>query len=60
VKSVVNANKKASVRRLSSHARIEYLKVQNFRALREVEFKDLTPLTVLLGPNGTARSERQW
>lgn len=37
-------------------ARVEYLKVQNFRALREVEFKDLTPLTVLLGPNGSGKS----
>jgi predicted ATPase len=37
-------------------ARMEYLKVQNFRALREVEFKDLTPLTVLLGPNGSGKS----
>lgn len=36
--------------------RIEYLKVQNFRALREVEFKDLAPLTVLLGPNGSGKS----
>ena len=37
-------------------ARIEYLKVQNFRALKDVEFKDLTPLTVLLGPNGSGKS----
>lgn len=37
-------------------ARIEYLKVQNFRALRDVEFKDLTPFTVLLGPNGSGKS----
>jgi predicted ATPase len=37
-------------------ARIEYLKVQNFRALRDVEFKELTPLTVLLGPNGSGKS----
>jgi predicted ATPase len=36
--------------------RIEYLKVKNFRALRDVEFKDLTPLTVLLGPNGSGKS----
>jgi len=36
--------------------RIEYLKVQNFRALREVGFKDLTPMTVLLGPNGSGKS----
>ena len=31
---------------LAAPARIEYLKVQNFRALRGVEFKNLTPLTV--------------
>ena len=37
-------------------ARIEYLKVQNFRALRDVEFKELTPMTVLLGPNGSGKS----
>ena len=37
-------------------ARIEYLKVRNFRALRDVEFKDLMPLTVLLGPNGSGKS----
>ncbi len=37
-------------------ARIEYLRVQNFRALRDVEFKDLKPLTVLLGPNGSGKS----
>ena len=36
--------------------RIEYLKVRNFRALREVEFRDLTPMTVLLGPNGSGKS----
>ncbi len=37
-------------------ARIESLKVQNFRALRLVEFNKLTPLTVLLGPNGSGKS----
>lgn len=37
-------------------ARIEYLRVENFRALREVEFRALTPLTVLLGPNGSGKS----
>ena len=36
--------------------RIEYLKVGNFRALRDVEFKNLTPMTVLLGPNGSGKS----
>lgn len=37
-------------------ARIEYLKVQNYRALRAVELANLTPLTVLLGPNGSGKS----
>jgi predicted ATPase len=37
-------------------ARIEYLKVRNFRALKDVELKDLTPLTVLVGPNGSGKS----
>ncbi|MCY4332593.1 MAG: AAA family ATPase [Cyanobacteria bacterium MAG CAR1_bin_15] len=36
--------------------RIERLKVQNFRALRDIELKNLTPLTVLLGPNGSGKS----
>jgi predicted ATPase len=36
--------------------RIESLKVQNFRALRDVELPKLTPLTVLLGPNGSGKS----
>lgn len=37
-------------------SRIEYLRVENFRALKKVEFKKLTPLTVLLGPNGSGKS----
>jgi predicted ATPase len=37
-------------------ARIEYLRVENYRALRRVEFKNLTPLTILLGPNGSGKS----
>lgn len=47
---------KAYNTQLGARARIEYLKVQNFRALHDVEFKDLTPLTVLLGPNGSGKS----
>ena len=46
---------KAAARR-DALPRIEYVKVQNFRALRDVELKDLTPLTVLLGPNGSGKS----
>lgn len=41
---------------IPTQARIEYLKVENFRALRAIEFKNLTPLTVLLGPNGSGDS----
>lgn len=37
-------------------ARIEYLRVQNYRALKQVEFKNITPMTVLLGPNGSGKS----
>jgi predicted ATPase len=36
--------------------RIEYLRVQNYRVLRDVELKNLTPLTVFLGPNGSGKS----
>ncbi|MEG5045484.1 AAA family ATPase [Microcoleus sp. B4-C1] len=36
--------------------RIEYLKVQNYRALNNLELKNLTPLTVFLGPNGSGKS----
>jgi len=36
--------------------RILSLKVKNYRALRNIELKDLTPLTVLLGPNGSGKS----
>ena len=37
-------------------ARIEYLRVENYRALKRLELKKLTPLTVLLGPNGSGKS----
>lgn len=43
-------------RMASRPARIEYLKVENYRALRHVELKQITPLTVLLGPNGSGKS----
>jgi len=36
--------------------RIEYLRVRNYRALRSLELKALTPLTVFLGPNGSGKS----
>lgn len=36
--------------------RIEYLRVKNYRALHDLELKDLTPLTVFLGPNGSGKS----
>ena len=37
-------------------ARIEYLRVQNYRALQDVEFKGITRLMTLLGPNGSGKS----
>jgi predicted ATPase len=36
--------------------RIEYLRVRNYRALRDLTMEGLTPLTVLLGPNGSGKS----
>jgi predicted ATPase len=39
-----------------SPPRIEYLRVQNYRALQYVEFKNITPLMALLGPNGSGKS----
>ena len=36
--------------------RVTALRVRNYRALRDVNLKDLTPLTVLLGPNGSGKS----
>jgi predicted ATPase len=35
---------------------IETLKIKNYRALRDLELRELTPLTVLLGPNGSGKS----
>jgi predicted ATPase len=32
------------------------LAIRNYRVLRDVEFRKLTPLTVLLGPNGSGKS----
>ena len=48
--------KKEAKARPAGQARVEYLRVQNYRALCEVELRDLTPLTVLLGPNGSGKS----
>ena len=36
--------------------RVERLRVKNFRALRNVELKDITRLSALLGPNGSGKS----
>jgi len=36
--------------------RIEYLRVENYRALRNIELQEITPLTVLLGANGSGKS----
>lgn len=37
-------------------ARLERIRVQNYRVLRDVELKAVTPLSVLLGPNGSGKS----
>lgn len=35
---------------------IESLRVKNYRALRDVQLKGITPLSVFLGPNGSGKS----
>ena len=36
--------------------RIEQITIKNYRALKHVQMKGLTPLTVFLGPNGSGKS----
>lgn len=36
--------------------RVTALRVRNYRALRDLNLRNLTPLTVLLGPNGSGKS----
>jgi predicted ATPase len=43
-------------RQSSAIPRIESLKVKNYRALRDLELINITPLTVFLGPNGSGKS----
>src|SRR3989304_1923550 len=52
------AKKRRTSARAEDHdpPRIEYVRVENYRARKNVEFRDLTPLTVLLGPNGSGKS----
>jgi predicted ATPase len=47
-----------AITKLPEHSvpRIEYLRVKNYRALRDLELKNITPLTVFLGPNGSGKS----
>lgn len=52
------AKKKVDVpiERSTDPARVGYLRVENYRALKNIELKDITPLTALLGPNGSGKS----
>ena len=36
--------------------RIESLRVKNYRALRDVTLRNITPLSAFLGPNGSGKS----
>ncbi len=50
--------KDAPVRRVTRPEvpRIESLRVENYRALKQLELRHITPLTVFLGPNGSGKS----
>jgi len=39
-----------------SPPRVEQLRVENYRALKQVELRRITPFTVLIGPNGSGKS----
>ena len=41
---------------LGTVPRIEYLRIKNYRAIRDLELKNTSPLTVFLGPNGSGKS----
>ena len=41
---------------LQTEPRIEYLRVKNYRALRDLELKNITPLSIFVGPNGSGKS----
>ncbi|WP_156457952.1 AAA family ATPase [Sphingomonas sp. Leaf412] len=47
---------RTSISASSPPARIENVRIGNFRALQQVEFKAMTPLTALLGANGSGKS----
>lgn len=47
---------KISTKAPAGPPRIEYIRIENYRALRNIEIAHLTPLTVLLGPNGSGKS----
>lgn len=53
---MIKTNPKESRMNERGLPRIEYLRVENYRALKRVELKAITPLTVLLGPNGSGKS----
>ena len=56
--ATVSTDQEADVEedRSQTPPRIERLRVENYRALKQVELKEITPLTVLLGPNGSGKS----
>ena len=47
---------KKKIQNNKSIPRIEELRVKNYRALKDLHLKSLTPLTVFLGPNGSGKS----
>lgn len=56
-KEITVARKKSGAPEVdAAPARVEYLRVENYRALRKVELEGITPLTVLLGPNGSGKT----
>ena len=49
-------NKECEMTVSKTPPRIEYMAVTNYRALKNLELRGITPLTVFLGPNGSGKS----
>lgn len=56
VRSPMAAPSAAAVSADQAPPRIQSLTIRNYRALKQLTFKELTPLTVLVGPNGSGKS----
>ncbi|MCL1881019.1 MAG: AAA family ATPase [Oscillospiraceae bacterium] len=41
---------------MSTKMQIEQIKIKNFKALQDIQIKNITPMTVIVGRNGAGKS----